>query len=81
MKRFLRYIFGLLFILLGITGLFLPLLQGILFILIGLIILAPESKTLRKLKVVLRKKYPAIYNKSQRLKRKFTGIFRKKHTV
>src|SRR2546427_10937372 len=41
-KRVLVLIIGWSFILLGIVGLFLPILQGVLFILIGLIILSSE---------------------------------------
>ncbi len=53
-KRGLVLITGWMFILLGIAGLFLPVLQGILFLLIGLIILSSEyvwaHHLLRKLK-------------------------------
>jgi uncharacterized protein len=41
-KRILVLIVGWGFILLGIVGLFLPILQGVLFILIGLIIVSSE---------------------------------------
>ena len=47
-KRVFIYILGWGFILLGIVGLFLPVLQGILFLLIGLLILSKESRILVK---------------------------------
>ncbi|MFW6233089.1 MAG: hypothetical protein ACOC3Z_00325 [Nanoarchaeota archaeon] len=48
---YLRIIFGLLFIIIGVIGLFVPILQGIFFIIIGLIILFGKNfikKLLRK---------------------------------
>jgi uncharacterized protein YqgC (DUF456 family) len=60
------------FLILGVLGLFLPVLQGILFIIMGLLILAPESRRIRKLLVILRKKYPAVFKHADRLKRKYT---------
>jgi uncharacterized membrane protein YbaN (DUF454 family) len=48
------------FILLGIAGLFLPLLQGVLFLVIGLFILSSEYAWARKLLQKLRVRFPAI---------------------
>ncbi len=48
------------FILLGIVGLVLPVLQGVLFLLIGLALLSSESKTTRRLLVRLRARYPGL---------------------
>jgi uncharacterized membrane protein YbaN (DUF454 family) len=53
------------FILLGIVGLFLPVLQGILFILIGLIILSSE--------------YVWAHHLLEKVKRRFPGVARKSH--
>lgn len=66
-KRVFRYIFGIFFILLGIIGLFLPILQGILFIIIGLLILAPESARIRRLIAKLKDRYPHIFEQSHRI--------------
>ena len=68
MKRILRYIAGLTFIVLGIIGCFLPVLQGILFLIIGMIILAPEIPALQKILSILQRKYPEIFRKAERLK-------------
>ena len=46
------------FILLGIAGLFLPVLQGILFLLIGLIILSSEYVWAHKLLTRLKERFP-----------------------
>jgi uncharacterized protein len=72
MKRFFRIFFGILCLILGVIGLFLPVLQGILFIIIGLLILAPESKKIQRLLVWLRQKYPAIFAKAELIKQKYT---------
>lgn len=69
MKTFLLLATGWLFLLLGIAGLFLPVLQGILFILIGLTILATEYHWARRLMAKLLQRFP---NMEQKLK-KFLG--------
>ena len=77
LKRIFRYIFGIFFLILGVAGLFLPILQGILFIIAGLLILAPESRRIRRLLDTLRKKYPAVFRSAERMKAKFTRTLRK----
>jgi uncharacterized membrane protein YbaN (DUF454 family) len=46
------------FVVLGILGLFLPILQGILFLAVGIIILAQVSPRARLLRQRLRRRYP-----------------------
>src|SRR5579871_2370156 len=53
------------FILLGIAGLFLPVLQGILFLLIGLIILSTEYAWAHHLLQRLKERFPAIARKAE----------------
>ena len=72
MKRVLRYIIGITFLVLGVLGLFLPVLQGILFLVVGLLILAPESRWIRALIAKLHARYPEAFTAAERLKRKFT---------
>lgn len=64
-KKTLRYITGLTFIVLGIIGCFLPVLQGILFLIIGIIILSSEVPAAQKLLSILEKKYPGIFKKAK----------------
>ena len=59
LKRAAVLVAGWAFILLGIVGLFLPILQGILFLLIGLIILSSEYVWAHHLLLKLRR-YPAV---------------------
>jgi uncharacterized membrane protein YbaN (DUF454 family) len=59
-KRIGVLLLGWAFVLLGIVGLFLPVLQGILFILIGLFILSSEYIWAHKLLQRLRQRFPRI---------------------
>jgi uncharacterized protein len=79
-KRFFRYTFGIFFLILGVIGLFLPILQGILFIIVGLLILAPESKKIQRLLDKLRQKYPGVFEAAERTQEKILQKFQKKHS-
>ena len=59
-KRWLILLTGWGFILLGIAGLFLPVLQGILFLLIGLVILSGEYVWAHRLLQKLQQRFPKI---------------------
>jgi uncharacterized membrane protein YbaN (DUF454 family) len=59
-KRILVLIVGWGFVLLGIAGLFLPILQGVLFILIGLIILSSEYVWAHHLLARLKLRFPRL---------------------
>ena len=48
------------FIVLGIVGLVLPVLQGVVFLLIGLALLSSQSKTARRILERLRARYPGL---------------------
>lgn len=60
MKRVALLVVGWAFILLGIVGLFLPILQGILFLLIGLFILSSEYVWAHKLLHRIKERFPKI---------------------
>ena len=59
-KRVLVLLVGWAFILLGIVGLFLPVLQGVLFLLVGLIILSSEYVWAHHLIMHLRRRFPKL---------------------
>jgi len=59
-KRWLVLLTGWGFIVLGIAGLFLPILQGILFLLIGLVILSSEYVWAHNLLKKLQKRFPKV---------------------
>jgi uncharacterized membrane protein YbaN (DUF454 family) len=64
-------------ILLGILGLFLPVLQGVLFILVGLYILSRESRTAHELLVKLRVRYPKLDGELRKAKARLHFIHKK----
>jgi uncharacterized membrane protein YbaN (DUF454 family) len=76
-KKIAILVTGWFFILLGIVGLFLPILQGILFIAIGLLILSRESPWAKKILVKLRRRYPEQYKKLDKFRQKFSSLFKK----
>ena len=58
------------FVVLGIIGLFLPILQGILFIVIGLMCLAKGSALVRFKKMTFKKRFPKFGSKLTLLEQK-----------
>ena len=75
-KRILALIIGWVFILFGIVGLFLPVLQGILFILIGLTILSTEYVWAHHLLAKLRQRFPKIAHAADHASAKAAGWLR-----
>lgn len=73
------------FIVFGIVGLFLPILQGILFLLIGLALLSIESEIARRILHKLRARYPGLSEKidlaEQRARRWWVRITRRRDTI
>lgn len=63
--------FGWAFLVIGVLGVFLPLLQGVLFIVIGLTILSTRYAFAQRMLARLEKKYPEIYAKVECLKVRF----------
>ncbi len=59
-KKILIQVTGWIFIVLGIVGLFLPILQGVLFLLVGLMILSSEYAWAHHLLTRLRERFPKI---------------------
>jgi uncharacterized membrane protein YbaN (DUF454 family) len=75
-KRILILIIGWVFILFGIVGLFLPVLQGILFILIGLTILSTEYVWAHHLLAKLRQRFPKTAHAADHASAKAAGWLR-----
>ncbi len=76
-KRIGLLIIGWLFIVLGILGLFLPILQGILFILIGLAILSSRSKLIKRFLKHLEERYPRYHERVEIWREKIRNLFGK----
>lgn len=65
-KRTLRLVLGVLFLLLGLAGLVLPVLQGVLFIFIGVLLLAPDVPLFRRLLHRLEASFPELARRLRR---------------
>jgi uncharacterized membrane protein YbaN (DUF454 family) len=76
-KRVLLLIVGWGFILLGVLGLFLPILQGVLFLLVGLIILSSEYVWAHRLLSRLRDRFPKIGRTADQATEKATTWLRR----
>lgn len=76
-KRILTLIAGWCFIVLGIAGLFLPILQGVLFLLIGLIILSSEYVWANRLLTKLRERFPRLGRTADQATEKATAWLRR----
>jgi uncharacterized membrane protein YbaN (DUF454 family) len=70
-KRYFIICLGCGFVVLGVIGLFLPILQGILFLLIGFFLLSAEYAWARKIFDKLRRRYPKLNEKMMKWKLKF----------
>jgi len=76
-KRIGLLIIGWSFIVLGILGLFLPILQGILFILIGLAILSSRSELIKSFLKHLEERYPRYHERVEIWRKKIGNLFGK----
>jgi uncharacterized membrane protein YbaN (DUF454 family) len=77
MPHWLRIALGVTMLILGVAGLFLPILQGILFLAIGLGLLAPYSPFLQRREEELKRRFPAIEAKRRELTERFQSWWRK----
>lgn len=73
-----RLVAGITFLLLGIAGLFLPILQGILFLIIAVILLSPYVPALHRLRIRLEVKYPRITTAAHQMKDRIKSVFHRR---
>lgn len=73
-KRLLVQCVAVLFLLLGLIGLFLPFLQGILFILIGLILLSIYNPSIKERIEQILKKVPALRTPAEKVEQFVTRL-------
>lgn len=76
--RGLRLALGWTCLVLGVVGLFLPVLQGVLFLAIGLMVLAPEQEWARRLLDRLNRRFPAFAAAAKQAKAKAERWLRRK---
>jgi len=79
-KRFFKLALGWALLLLGIAGLFLPILQGMLFIFLGVALLSTQSEWVRRGLESLRARFPRQAAKLQWLKRGLLRRFRRRRS-
>jgi uncharacterized membrane protein YbaN (DUF454 family) len=75
-KDVLRIVVGLVFLVLGVLGLFLPILQGILFLLVSGFLLAPFSPTIQRILDWARHRYPRLFARAHRFRERLRRRFR-----
>lgn len=71
MKRLVRIALGSTLLIMGVVGLFLPILQGVLFIALGTVILSRDLWFLKRLEGWITIRYPAVGQALERLRKKF----------
>jgi uncharacterized protein len=60
MSPLLRHVLGWSLLVLGVLGLFLPILQGILFLAMGAVLLSPDIPIFRRMVAALERRYPVL---------------------
>jgi uncharacterized membrane protein YbaN (DUF454 family) len=78
MSQIMRMIYlavGAVFLVLGILGFFLPILQGILFTIVGLYFLSKGSKRVAKIFEKLKQRFPEQFASAEKFKDRITSMF------
>lgn len=73
MRRVLRHVAGWGFLMLGIAGLVLPVLQGWLFIAVGAVLLAPDVPLFARLICWIEGRFPRLRRAVQRVRERLAG--------
>lgn len=76
-KRVVRLVLGWTCLVLGVIGLFVPILQGVLLILLGLALLSRDSRWARRCLLKLRLRFPDAYAAMQRVKERMRAMFQR----
>lgn len=66
---------GSVFLVLGVLGLFLPVLQGILFLAVAAVLLAPYVPFFHRVKIILYRRFPKVRRQVQSWKKSFRRRF------
>ena len=74
LKRTLILIAGIIFLILGLLGLAVPILQGVLFLIAGLILLSIASKKMRRWIESRTRPYPKIYTAGRKIEKWITAL-------
>jgi uncharacterized membrane protein YbaN (DUF454 family) len=74
LKRIAIYAVGWAFIILGVLGIVLPILQGVIFLLIGLYILSSVSPRAARMLIRLRKRFPRVSDQFERARARAKAV-------
>ena len=70
--RMTKVVVGIALLVLGVVGLFLPILPGVLFLFLGLALLSTESRRVRGVMVALRRRYPGPWKRAEAIKNRLS---------
>lgn len=71
--RVIRWIAGGTCLLLGVVGLFVPILQGLLFLALGAVLLSPEVPLFRRIAIGLKRRFPRLRRHLRKLESSAPG--------
>ena len=72
--RMAKVVAGVCLLILGVVGLFLPILQGVLFLFLGLAVLATENRHAREVVETLKRRHPGPWRQAEKLKTRITKL-------
>src|SRR5262245_35743696 len=72
-KRIVRIVAGVVFLVLGVLGLFLPILQGVLFLGVGLLLLSADVRAIRRIVLGQMRRHPRRYRSLRKAHRWLHG--------
>ena len=72
--RMTKIVAGVSLLVLGVVGLFLPILQGVLFLFLGLAVLATENRHAREVVETLKRRHPGPWKRVEKLKERITKL-------
>ncbi len=75
--RAIKLLLGFTMLVLGIVGLFVPVLQGVLFLIVALTLLGSEIRFVRRIQLQLSRRYPGPWREARKMRKRIESWFRK----
>lgn len=76
--RMTKIVAGISLLVLGVIGLFLPILQGVLFLFLGLAVLATENRHAREVVETLKRRHPGPWKRMEKLKARISKFLHRR---
>ena len=73
-----KIVAGISLLVLGVVGLFLPILQGVLFLFLGLAVLATENRHAREIVETLKRRHPGPWKRMEKLKVRISKLLHRR---